>query len=483
MLLKELVVKLGLEVDESTFAVGEHLVEGLKGGLFGLVAGLGAVVVGFLEIGRETANAASAAGKLAVRLGTTTDAAQELAFAAEATGSSTESLQTSMFHMSRAIEAARSGSAEAQKAIAGLGVPLEELVRLSPDEQFEALAEGLKKTSNQGQKATKAQAIFGRGVLDLLPLINKGKEGIQGFREEAQELGIVLSEQTIKESKEWKMQNHILAAQMEALKYKVGAFVVHGVMAMSRAWKDFQKAHPDLILKVVTGAVVALTAMTVAYGLANAAVIGGAIAGYAALGFTAMLTGVKMAAAWLLSIAPIAAAAVGVLFLYLALNDIYHFLRGDGSVIGDILAIWKNDIHSAGDAAAALLGTLKEIVNIGDWQGKAEKERDAQEAEGVDRATFERRRARGVIDASGNPTMSGTGALAPFTNPSAAFSPAAAAPAQMSTGFGAMAPVTNNFEINQQPGQDPQELAGMVAAKIEEQHKSRVRAAHPAAGK
>lgn len=165
---------------------------GLKGGLFGVVAGVGAVVGGLLEIGRETANAATAAGRLATRLGTTTDAAQELAFAAEATGSSTESLQTSMFHMSRAIEAARTGSAEAQKALSGLGVPLAELVKMSPDEQFEAIAEGLKNTANQGQKATKAQGIFGRGVLELLPLINKGKEGIQGFREEAQELGIVL---------------------------------------------------------------------------------------------------------------------------------------------------------------------------------------------------------------------------------------------------------------------------------------------------
>src|SRR6185312_8853517 len=101
MVVSELVAKLGLEVDETTFKAAESLIHGLKGGLFGIVAAAGAVVGGMLEMGRETANAAFEADKLATRMGVSTDAAQELSFAAEAVGASTESLTTSMFHMSR----------------------------------------------------------------------------------------------------------------------------------------------------------------------------------------------------------------------------------------------------------------------------------------------------------------------------------------------------------------------------------------------
>lgn len=234
----------------------------------------------------------------------------------------------------------------------------------------------------------------------------------------------------------------------------------------------------------MTGAVITLTAVTIAWGLANASYVMLGIALWASLGLTAVATGVKMAAAWLLSVAPIAGAALGVVFLGIALQDIWAFLNGDGSLIGKVFTEWKENIHSVGDAAKALLGTLKEIINIGDWQGKAERDRDAQEAEGVNRATFERRRARGVIDANGNPTLSSSPMLSPFTNPSAAFSPAAATPAAaLPLGFGAMAPMSNVFNIMQQPGQDAQELAGAVADKVEERHKSRVRAAHAAAGK
>lgn len=470
MVVTELFAKLGLEVDEAAFEAAEAVIHGLHKGLLGVVGGAVAVVGGMLEMGRETANAGFEADKLAQRLGTSTDAAQELAFAAEATGSSTESLTTSMFHMSRTIEAAREGSFEAQKALSGLGVPLSDLIKMKPDEQFTKLAGGLSKTQDAGKRATKAQAIFGRGVLDLAPLMARGEEGIRGFREEAHELGVVLSKETIEEAKEWKLQQHVLASQFDALKFKVGAFVLHGLLRLSKAWTDFKKAHFEQVVNVLGTALAVLSSGMLLKYIPAALTLAKS---YAIIGWEAIGAGAKAAGAFLAAQAQLALAGLGVVFFLLALNDLYHWFKGDkATLIGKIIETWKENIHSFGDAFRAVVGTLGEATNFGHWQEKGERKADEFMADQINAGVKRRRIERGVIDENGNPTFQGVAPLSPLApglvNPLGAFSPAALSPsggAPLAPPASAQAMTQNNtFNVTQQKGESGEDFAKRVAS-------------------
>lgn len=481
MVVKELVALLGLDVDDATFEKGEALIQGLKTGLLATVGSLAAVGLGMLELARETANAGNDAYKLSLRLGTTTDAAQELAYAAEATGASAESLQTSMFHMSRTIESAKEGSVEAQKALTGMGVPLHELYRLKPDEQFTRLAGGLSKVKDQSAKASHEQAIFGRGVVELIPLIEKGEDGIRGFREEAHEMGLVLSQETIAESREWQLQMRQAGEQLDALKFKVGSFVLHGLLQMSKGWhavaksfKDWMAFKPDNVLNIVKLALWALTAATVVWAAVNADAIGLAVVNYARMGVVALASAARAILAFALMDATLIGVGITIFAVGLGLNDIYHFFKGDkATLIGDTIAYWNREFHSFGEAVESV-GRWFAYMTGGEGYTKTMDKMYADfSVPEINRRTEERRKQRA---AAGENTGGDLGQmLSPITDPAQIFSPAAMGPTP--AGVGVLSPMSTVINVYSQPGMSEKELAGQVRSALDDWHHTKVREA------
>jgi hypothetical protein len=477
VVVKELFAKLGLDLDEAGFARAEALLGGLKKGMLGLVGGLAGVGLGLLELGRETANAANDARKLAMRLGVTTDAAQELAYAAEASGSSVESLQTAMFRMSRTIDAAKHGSAAAQEALSGLGVPLTELVKMKPDEQFQALAGGLSKVTDQSKFAGKAQAIMGRNVLELVPLIKKGEEGIKAFREEAHEMGLVLSQETIADAKEWKRMVRIAGEEIEALKFKVGSFVLHGLVVMRRAWdgqrKSFEmwrNAHPDSFMNIVKGVVFGVAAAFAAWALSSGAA--GTALAFVGRGVVGVISGaIRGAIALALMDASAIALGLTIFGVLAVLDDVYHWFKGDeATLIGDVIKRWKDDFHSFGDVVRSVVGTVGEATGINDRIRKQQDADDARRMALVSQGTEMRRQER---RAHGEAIGQDYGVMS-VAAPGQTFGAAALSPTPLLSSVpGAVSTTTNQISIYQQPGQDPRELATHVRRAIEEHERTK----------
>ncbi len=87
--------------------------------------------------------------------------------------------------MSRNIIEAARGSASARQNLARLGLTIADLTGLSPDQQFELIADRLSRIQNPANRATIAMEIFGRTGASLLPLLSTGAQGIQELRREA----------------------------------------------------------------------------------------------------------------------------------------------------------------------------------------------------------------------------------------------------------------------------------------------------------
>jgi len=184
-------------------------VKSLPKGILAASAGLGAVggVIGGLIAGGITsafsavtsfaANLGEVGGRLvdmSDRTGIGVEALAELDHAAQMGGTSLEALEGGLRKMSVKLDDATNGSESARAAFDAIGVSASELAGMSPDQQFERIADGLAAIQDPGARAAATMDIFGKSGADLLPLMKDGASGIKAFREEAKKLGRITEE-------------------------------------------------------------------------------------------------------------------------------------------------------------------------------------------------------------------------------------------------------------------------------------------------
>jgi hypothetical protein len=78
-----------------------------------------------------------------------------------------------------------------------LGLSIGQLQAMTPDQQFEAIADAISHVPDPTQRAADAMAVFGRAGEDMLPLINQGAAGIDQLRARAEELGVAMNDKTV----------------------------------------------------------------------------------------------------------------------------------------------------------------------------------------------------------------------------------------------------------------------------------------------
>ena len=142
-------------------------------------------VAGYVSSIRQTADAS---GKLAARLGMSVEALQGLQMAAQMAGVS--DLTPVLQKMSITLGQAASGAKPAMEALAGIGLSIDDLAGMSPDEQFKAIAAAINAIPDPAARAAAAVRIFGEQGVALLPLMAQNLEEVQARMER---LGAVLS--------------------------------------------------------------------------------------------------------------------------------------------------------------------------------------------------------------------------------------------------------------------------------------------------
>ena len=142
-------------------------------------------VAGYVSSIRQTADAS---GKLAARLGMSVESLQGLQLAAQMAG--VAELTPVLQKMSITLGQAASGAKPAMEALAGIGLSIDDLAGMNPDEQFKAIAAAINAIPDPAARAAAAVRIFGEQGVALLPLMAQNLEEVQARMER---LGAVLS--------------------------------------------------------------------------------------------------------------------------------------------------------------------------------------------------------------------------------------------------------------------------------------------------
>jgi len=186
-------VKAADDLAEKNKKTGESMVSlsGIAKSVGGVLAGAFTVqaLIGF---GKELVDLGGKITDLSERTGISTDGIQELTYAAEQTGSSIESIVGSIEKMSiKLVEQ----STETKRAVGDLGLSLSELQQMRPEDAFTAIADAVGAMQDPMRQVEVGAELMGKGFAQNLPAM---KAGIKDLREEARELGQVLSKDTVK---------------------------------------------------------------------------------------------------------------------------------------------------------------------------------------------------------------------------------------------------------------------------------------------
>jgi hypothetical protein len=337
-----------------------------------VAAGAGAALAGTLAAATKSfADQGDALDEMSTRTGVSVEALSELQYGAKLAGVESETLETSLRFMVRALNDAAQGGKGAIEMLAQLGLRSEDLQGLSPDKQLELIADRLGGVVDPGQRAALAMELFGRSGTAMLPMLSGGAAGIQQMRDRARELGLTftaegansaarfsdaLDELTAVLQRAWQAVGEQLAPTLTQLVQ----IATNGAVALLK-WVQANKG-------VVLGAAAAAVGLMAVGGLVIGLSVGmNLLAGACAIVTAAMsvLTAVTAAlgVAQALLVGGIAAVVVAIGAISVAAAGMLLYFNG---TLGKMLDTATNTFSSLRDAIGETLGGIMDALSAGD---------------------------------------------------------------------------------------------------------------------
>jgi hypothetical protein len=374
MIVEELVSKLGIEIDGGAIAAIARFRNSISTGLNGITGVVGAAAAALAAVVGTAASAADNVGDAASRLGVSAQALQELGFAAQQSESSLETVQSGLKFLSIAASQAASGSAEMQRAFAGIALK-------GPNGQIRdttaLLADVADKVKGLGAADGLAlsQRLFGRGNgEELVPLLRRGSAGLGELAKKANELGVVFSPEDLRLGGEIDDQLKLLSATFQGLRNIVGAkffgALNTALAAVSRAVAGLRPIVDGVATRF---AIVGDRLSPIANAIAKAfdavgigkllqgdraiAALTAGLLGLTAAGAFFAVQGLVAAGAWLLAAAPFILLA---LVIGAALDEVIAFASGGESYLGD----FANAVQHARDTAGPLGQAFFAVLDV-----------------------------------------------------------------------------------------------------------------------
>lgn len=166
--------------------------------------GLAAIAV-FQQLATSVKAAADRMGDLADAadsIGITTDALQELRYAAQMSGVQQDTLQQALVVLSKNLGDAAGGGSAAKDSLNALGLSASQLASVPLPKSLEIIADKIAAVENPMQRAALAADLFGKSGVKMINMLSDGSDGLARMREEAQEMGVVIDENIIRQAQE-----------------------------------------------------------------------------------------------------------------------------------------------------------------------------------------------------------------------------------------------------------------------------------------
>jgi len=308
----------------------------------------------YAAMGAEMAEASA-------KTGVSVEALSNLKYAAEQSGVSMEGLETGLKKMSKALYSAAQGSPQATRSLRELGLKIEDLKSLKPDEQFVTIAEALSKVENPTKKSALSMQLFGKAGADLIPLMEGGAAGINTMVRRAQELGLTMSTEDATAAKEFSQRLDDLWNVAKMATFTIGGalapvlrIAATGLTTGAIAARHFITEHKGLVTGVAVVAAGLIAGGVAAYAFGTALTVAGAAIG-------AVLTVIGAVGTVFAAIAsPLGATVLLLGGATYALLKFTNVGAAAGSYLSGVFQGLQKDTTTA-------LGGIQDALTSGDW--------------------------------------------------------------------------------------------------------------------
>ncbi len=158
------------------------------------------------------------------RTGLTAEQMSGLAYAAKVCGIEYNSLTSGLTRFESQVVKAGEGSQQAASAFSRLGITQEQIQQGEKNvlPLLFNVADSFHSLQSATEKAAMARDLFGRGGAEFIAFLQRGSDGIKALMQEADRLGLTITEKDILASKGMRIELGLLKSEVEGLTLSVG---------------------------------------------------------------------------------------------------------------------------------------------------------------------------------------------------------------------------------------------------------------------
>jgi hypothetical protein len=386
MAARDLLIRLVGDASSAKKAMAEAEGSATKmGGTLGKVgavaaAGVAAIGAGAVALGADSLKAfdsvAGSVSKLQRLTGGSAEDMSRLAFEAKETGVSQETLEKSLGKVSKAMVSNNKLFAEhgiATRDAKGNLLPLNDVMANAAD--------AFSKMQNGADKNNLALQLFGRSGLEMLPMLNRGRDGLAELSKESDKFGLTLGQKSVDAYKKNVIAGREMHAAMEGLKVQIGEKLMPIVTKITSWLSEHLPQAMEFVRKAIDALQPAFdflaAAVQVAFDVVSTIVgflidhkdillaVGIGILATLVPAFIAWAAGAAAAAvATIAAAAPVIAVGIAIAALVEGIIYAYHHFKFFHDAIEGIKLAFEYLWHVAGEAWDWIKGKWGEAVSV-----------------------------------------------------------------------------------------------------------------------
>jgi len=198
---------------------GQSLADTFKGIAATAAAMAAAVTAAVGKMLSDWAAAGDDIAKMAERTGWAVEELSALAYIAKMSGSDLTTVEAASKKLSKAIIDASDGMQTYVREFQRLGLSVDDLLKMSPEQQFWTVAEAVAALGDAALRSSTAQELFGRSGTDLLPILANGSTGVAELRERFKTLAYQWTDESVQAAAAFQDAFEELGTAMDSVKF------------------------------------------------------------------------------------------------------------------------------------------------------------------------------------------------------------------------------------------------------------------------
>jgi len=234
----------------------------------------GVILAAGIKSAQTYANMGDEVQKMAIRTGFATEEISKLRYAAEISGTDIKAVETAIKLMGNTMLDAQNGLSTATRALDQLGISLQELQGMNPEQRFRRFMEAIAAIEDPTIKAALAVDVFGRSGTDLLPLLAEGADGLKLLYQEAEQAGVVFDQVAADKAAKFSDAITNLKARFDGLQNTIAESIIpvlnkflENVQPIIENTKIWIEQHPKLVENILKVAAVLAVGGTLMVGI------------------------------------------------------------------------------------------------------------------------------------------------------------------------------------------------------------------------